>query len=58
MNSGLSIVAVNEDTGKIVGVTACYDPSVFDSFSFCQKLNFLWSIPKKLGPMFAIADEV
>ena len=57
MKSGLSIVAVNDETGNVVGVTTCYDPAVFSSYGFFKIINLYMSIPKKVGPFVALAEE-
>ena len=36
VNNGLSIVALNDETGSVVGVTTCHDPSLLDPNGFCH----------------------
>ena len=62
MKSGMSVVATDSQTGKVVGATTAYDAATVQNYGCCKLLNLIFCvapfIPSELKPMVEIADEV
>ena len=62
MKSGLSLVAIDTATGKVVGASTAYDAATISNYGCCKMLSMICCvfpcIPSELMPMVEIAEEV
>ena len=58
VSNDLSIVAINDETKKVVGVTTLWDRSIFSDYGFCKIIGLMMSVPRQMGPFIAMTDEL
>ena len=58
MKSELSVVAVNDESDKAVGVITCFDHGMWGTLSFWKLFTSMRKIPNSMKPLLTICDEV